>query len=321
MSVPPASPPSAATDTTLSAPRTLRGVLLVLIAVTEFAWLDACMRWVGMRVSLPVALLLRYAVQALFMLAWLAWVQRRGAGGPGFRTAHPRFQFVRGTLLLVSSALVFAALRRMPLAEVTAVNMLGPVLVTLLAGWFLHERVRPAQYVLVAVSFVGALVVVRPGSGLFGWAALLPLASACTYALFNLLSGRLAHLESPLTTNFYTGVVGAGWMVAACLLVWVSGHGDVLGRAADMRMIDVLIVLVGALLGTTGHMVLIHAYRHAPTSVLMPYTYFQIPAAALASWVLFRQVPDGWARVGMAIIAGSGALLVWLNVRRLAGER
>ncbi len=170
------------------------------------------MRWVGARVSLPIVLLLRYAIQAAFMAAWIGWVGRHN-GAPGFRTEHPRFQFVRGTLLLVSSALVFAAIRLMPLAEVTAITLLGPVLVTLLAGWVLHERVTRVQYLLVGVTFFGALVVVRPGSGIFGWAALLPLATAFSYAVFNLMSGRLAKLESPLTTNFYAGVVGTAWML------------------------------------------------------------------------------------------------------------
>jgi drug/metabolite transporter (DMT)-like permease len=297
-------------------PRTLLGVALVIVAVTEFAWLDACMRWVSPRVSLPIALLMRYAIQALFMAAWIAWVGRHG-GAPGFRTAHPRFQWLRGVLLLVSSTLMFAAIRVMPLAEATAITLLGPVLVTLLAAWVLHERVTRAQMLLMGVCFAGALIVVRPGSGIFGWAALLPLATAFSYAVFNLLSGRLAHLESPLTTNFYTGIVGTALM----LIVWTvgafAGFGEVLGHPTSINAADLLVLVIGSLLGTTGHLVLIHAMRHAPTSTLMPFTYLQIPSSTLAGYLLWRHMPDAWAFTGMAIIAASGALLVWLNFRRL----
>ncbi len=297
-------------------PRTLLGVALVIVAVTEFAWLDACMRWVGPRVALPVALLLRYAIQAGFMAACIAWVGRHGQG-PGFGTKHPRFQFVRGTLLLIASALMFTAVRVMPLAEVTAITLLGPVLVTLLAAWVLHERVTLAQYLLMGMCFIGALVVVRPGSGIFGWAALLPLGVAITYAVFNLLSGRLAHLESPLTTNFCTGVVGMVWMLIVWTLGQLAGFAEVLGHPGEISGADLAVLIIGSLLGTTGHLVLIHAMRHAPTSTLMPFTYLQIPLAALAGYLLWRHVPDAWAFVGMAIIAASGALLVWLNFRRL----
>lgn len=300
--------------------RTLLGIALVILAVGEFAWLDACMRWVGARVSLPIVLLLRYAIQAAFMAAWIVWVGRHGSG-PGFRTEHPRVQFVRGTLLLVASALMFTAMRLMPLAEVTAITLLGPVIVTLLAGWVLHERVTRTQYLLVGVTFAGALVVVRPGSGIFGWAALLPLANAFTYAVFSLLSGRLAKLESPLTTNFYAGVIGTAWM----LVVWLAGSplglDAAFGSVRAVSGADLAVIVAGALLGTTGHLVLITALRHAPTSTLMPFTYVQIPIAALAGYVLWRDVPDRWAFVGMAIIAAGGAILVWLNFRRLAPSR
>ena len=318
----PALPSSASSDRPHErAPtRTLLGIALVILAVAEFAWLDACMRWVGSRVSLPIAVLLRYAIQAGFMAACIVWIGRHG-NGPGFRTAHPRFQFVRGTLLLLSSALMFAAMRLMPLAEVTAITLLGPVLVTLLARWVLHERVTRVQYLLVGVAFAGALVIVRPGSGIFGWAALLPLANAVSYAVFSLLSSRLAHLESPLTTNFYAGMLGTAWMLVVWAVGSLMGFDAALGSFAAVSAADLAVIVGGSLLGATGHLVLIHALRHAPTSTLMPFTYVQIPMATLAGWVLWRDVPDGWAFVGMAIIAAGGAVLVWLNFRRLAVAR
>jgi drug/metabolite transporter (DMT)-like permease len=192
------------------------------------------------------------------------------------------------------------------------------VIVTLLAGWVLHERVTRMQYLLVGGTFVGALVVVRPGSGIFGWAALLPLANAFTYAVFNLLSGRLAKLESPLTTNFYAGVVGTAWMFGVWVAGSLMGADAALGSVRAVSASDMAVIVAGALLGTTGHLVLINALRHAPTSTLMPFTYVQIPISALAGYMLWRDMPDASAFVGMAIIAGGGALLVWLNFRRLA---
>ncbi len=296
----------------MSLPNTRLGIVLMLVAVTEFAFLDAAVRYLGAQVSLPLVLLVRYSLQMVVMAGLLVWLQRRGDTSHGFRTQHPRFQVARGSLLLLSSALVFMAVRFMPLAEVTSISMLGPVLVTVLAAWLLHERVTRLQLALAAVSFVGALVVVRPGSGIFGWAALLPLGNAFSFVCFNLLTGRLVKLESPITTNFYTGMVGAGWM----LLAWLLSGQNLMQELAALPLNLLWVLLAAATLGTTGHLMLILAMQRAPTSTLMPFSYAQIPAAAVAGYWIFGHVPDAWAWIGMAVITASGAVVVWLNVRR-----
>jgi hypothetical protein len=105
---------------------------------------------------------------------------------------------LRGLLLLTSSAFGFYALQHLPVAEFTAIVMLTPVMVTLLAAWLLKEAVSPLRWALVAAAFTGTLIVVRPGSDLFGWAVLLPLGNATAYALFQLLTRRLAgHKRDP----------------------------------------------------------------------------------------------------------------------------
>ncbi len=294
----------------------LLGIALLVIAVTEFAFLDAAARWLGGRVPLQLVLLVRYSTQMIFMAGALAWLGWRSGSLHGFKTQHPRFQLARGALLLFSSAMVFVAVRHMPLAEVTSISMLGPVLVTLLAASVLHEKVTRLQFLLVAVSFLGALVVVRPGSGIFGWVALLPLANAISYAFFNLLTGRLVKLESPYTTNFYTGLVGTGLMLLIGLL---SGQAFVQPLLA-LQAQEAWVLAAAALLGTTGHLMLILAMQRTPTSTLMPFSYLQIPAAAGAGFLIFGHIPDGWAWLGMAIVATSGAVLVWLNLRRASNQ-
>jgi drug/metabolite transporter (DMT)-like permease len=179
------------------------GVGLVLLMGACFAVSDTTIKYLGG--LLPVLFLLwaRYLFQASAMALWLV---RRGS--PGFRTAHPKFQWVRGALLLFTSAMAFFGLQVMPVAEFTALGMLTPVVVTLIAALMLREPVSGMRWVLVWGGFVGALIVIRPGSGVFGWAALFPLSMALCYGFFQVLTSKLAALESPFTTQFYTGFSG-----------------------------------------------------------------------------------------------------------------
>jgi drug/metabolite transporter (DMT)-like permease len=288
------------------------GIALVLAAVCCFAGMDTLVKRLGQ--GLPVLPLLwaRYAFQAGAMGLWLAL-----ANGPGFRTAHPRFQAMRGALLLGSSAAAFYALQYLPVAEFTSINMLAPVIVTLLAAWVLHEPVSRLRWALVAGGFTGAVIVIRPGGALFGWPVLLPIAGACCYATFQILTSKLSALESPYTTHFYTGATGA--LVLTPVLL-ASGI-DLRALVADAGVGTLGAILAIGLLGTVGHLLLILAFGMAPTSTLMPFLYAQIAAAALLGWVAFRQLPDAWAWAGMALLGICGAASAWLNVREASAAR
>lgn len=290
----------------------LLGVSLIVGMGAAFAVLDTSVRWLG--AALPVLLILawRYATQALVMTVWLALDRRRR-----FRPAQPRFQVLRGALLLSTSALSFWGLQHLPVAEFTAINMLTPVLVTLLAAWLLKERVSAGRWALVALAFAGALVVIRPGSGLFGWAVVFPLACACTYAAFQVLTSRLAGDEDPLTTHFWTGAVGSAIVWPLLLASPVDWRGALAGAGA----LEWAVLVLAGLAGTLGHLMLILALGLAPASTLMPFVYTQIGSATLAGWLVFGQLPDAWGWAGMAIVAVSGAATAWLNLRAPTARR
>ena len=271
-----------------------------------FACSDTLIKYMG--AFAPVLLLLwaRYAFQAGAMALWLARL-----GPTGFRCAHPKFQWMRGTLLLITSGMSFFGLQLMPVAEFTALGMLTPVVVTMLVAWVLHEHVSVTRWLLVCGGFLGAVIVIRPGSGIFGWAAVFPLLMALCYGCFQVLTSRLASLESPYTTHFYTGFSGA-LLLTPLLLFNAEG---IVSALREMPLQHVVLMLAIGAFATTGHLCLIFAFGVAPMATLMPFIYVQIACALAASWIVFRHVPDGWAWVGMAVIAGSGAASAWLNVR------
>ncbi len=167
------------------------------------------------------------------------------------------------------------------------------------------------------VALAGALIIVRPGSGLFGAAALFPLLVAFASAFFQVLTSRMSSLESPMTTHFYTGAVGAVLMSLA-LLVSPVELMPVLAQATSGQW--ALMILAGVF-GTVGHLAFIYALGRAPMAVLMPFTYAQIAFAAALGGLVFAHVPDIWAFIGMGVIAASGATSVWLNVRAAPERR
>ena len=295
----------------------LQGVVLILLAAACFASLDSTARGLsqaGSRWGVPVLLImtLRYSVQAVVMAIWLA-----PRGRAGFASTHPRFQWLRGLLLLATSFCSFFAVSLMPVPEYTAINMLTPLLVTVLAATVLHEKVSRLRWALVVGGFAGALVVIRPGSGTFGWVVALPLLGAVAYASFQVLTSRLAGAESPTTTHFYTGFVGS-LVLWPVLGVAAASQGVAESFALLQRLPAAAwgLMLAIGLFGTTGHLFLILALGKARTATLMPFVYVQIAFAALIGWIFFDHLPDHWAWLGMGVIAACGATSAALNMKR-----
>lgn len=279
----------------------LAGIALALAACACFAALDTTTKFISTSVPLLMALWFRYAFQALATTAVVVPLRGRRA----WRTQHPKFQVLRGLLLLASSLFAFASLKYMPVGEFTAIVMIAPLAVTLLAATVLKERVATLRWVLVAGGFAGTLVIIRPGGDAFHWSSLLPLCLVVTNACFQVLTSKLARTEDPLTMHLYTGWVGT--LVASLPLPFVWAH---VGSPVTWA----LLFLMG-LAATVGHFVLILAFQRAPASTLTPYLYSQIAFAMLGGLLVFSHVPDAWALMGMALIAVCGATGGWLTMR------
>lgn len=280
--------------------RTLAGIVFAITAVACFATLDTTTKFVAASVPVLMALWFRYAFQAV--ATTLVVLPRMGLRV--LRTEHPKFQFLRGLLLFLSSVFAFFSLKYMPVGEFTAIIMITPLLITLLAITSLGEKVSPMRWALVSGGFAGTLIIIRPGSEAFDWTMLLPLGLVASNAWFQVLTSKLARTEAPMTMHFYTGWVGT--LLASTLLpfFWTPIDSWVLWGG---------MVLMGTA-GSVGHFLLILAYARAPAATLTPYLYAQIGFAMLGGWLVFSHVPDGWSVLGMGLIAVCGAAGAWLTV-------
>lgn len=279
----------------------LGGIALAAAAVACFASLDTTTKYISTSVPLLLALWFRYAFQAVATTAVV--LPRRGMSV--WRTLHPKFQVLRGVLLLTSSLFAFASLKYMPVGEFTAIVMISPLAITVLAATVLKEKVSLLRWLLVAGGFTGTMIIIRPGGEAFTWASLLPLGLVASNAWFQVLTSRLARTEDPITMHLYTGWVGTLLASLALPFVWAP---------LPAWWLWLCLCFMG-LMATVGHFMLILAYQRAPAATLTPYLYLQIAFAMLGGWLVFSHVPDGLSLVGMGMIAVCGAAGAWLTVR------
>jgi len=281
--------------------RTLLGIAFLVLAVACFALLDATVKVLSATISVLMVVWFRYAFQAVVMAA----VVLPTRGWRSLATRQPLRHALRGVLLLAVSILSFVSVSYMPLGEFTAIIMLTPLVVTLLAAVFLHEAVSRLRWLLVLGGFGGALLVIQPTGYTLGWFVLVPLLMVLLYAVFQILTSRMARSEDPLTLHFYTGWTGALLMTLALPWVWQT--------IPDLRTLALL--CLAGLCGTVGHFLFIQAFARAPASTLAPYMYLQVGFALLLGWLLFAHMPGLWAFVGIGLIVLCGATLAWLTAR------
>jgi drug/metabolite transporter (DMT)-like permease len=271
----------------------LRGVVLMLAALLCFALLDATSKHLSQTFNVPLLVWARYAVHLLLMTIFLGPSQ----GLRMVATRRPVAQVMRALLLVAVTGFAMAAFRVMPLAETTALIFVTPLIVALLAGPFLGERVGPARWAAALTGFGGMLLIARPGGTLLTEGIIYTTIAAICYAFYQIQTRKMAATERPVTMVFYTALAGTGAMSLALPWIW---HGPV-PTATEAIMICSL-----AIYGGTGHFLLTNAFRHAQASTLAPLLYAQLIWASLLGWMFYGQWPDGHSIVGMLIIVASG---------------
>lgn len=275
----------------------LRGIGLMCLALICFSVLDATAKWLTSSLHPLQITWMRYAVSVVVVVAILnPW------HAPGvWRTKAPVLQSLRSLMLLGSTAFNFAALQYLQLAETIAIVFATPLLIALIAGPMLGEWAGPRRMAAIVVGFVGVLVITRPGIGGMHPAALFSVAGVCCYALYNLLTRKLAGIDSSQTTMWWSGLAGLALMTPTLPFVWTPpGSPAIWG----------LLVLVG-LAGTLGHWLLILAHKRAPAAVLAPFIYSQLIWMVALGWLLFNDWPDRWTAVGASIVVASGLYLLY----------
>ena len=269
------------------------GIALILAAILGFTLMDATAKHLTQTYPPAQVVWARFAGNLLIFAAIF-----RARMFPLLRTRQPGTQFARALMQLGSIGLFFTSLQFIGLAEATAIMDLNPVLITLGAALFLGESIGPRRIAGIAVAMIGAMVIIRPGLGVFQPAALLPLAGAFVYAAGALLT-RAVRADSVATSVMWSAVFGTVASSLAVPFFWQPvAPGDLWAFA-----------LLG-IFGTLSQYLLVRAFATAEAGALAPFGYSGLIWAGLWGWLFFGQLPDGWTIVGAAIIVGAG-LYVW----------
>jgi drug/metabolite transporter (DMT)-like permease len=198
------------------------------------------------------------------------------------------------------------ALAHMPIADITAILLLSPLLITMAAAVLFGEKVRWRRWMAVIVGFIGMLLVVRPGGSDIGWPALLALASTFGVAARDLLTRRLP-AEVPST------VVAFGTTLATTLtggFIWLLQPKVFFAEASfsgtSFAAAPLLACALAAVLVALGNLAIILAFRDVETSLVSPYRYTVIVWAVLSGYLVFGNVPTLLSWMGISLIVASG---------------
>ena len=273
-----------------------KAVLMVLSMALCFTVLETTAKWLSRSYPVPMVVWARYAGHVGLMLVLFGPTMRSQL----LRTVQPTGQMSRATLMLGSTLCNFGAISFLPLAEVKSISFVSPLLVTVFAVWLLREHVSVSRWVAVAVGFGGTLFIVRPGSAMLNPAVFLALGSAFCYSLYQILTRRISGGDSPITTLFYTALVGFIFMSFMLPHAWKP--------PAPVHL--PLFLLLGAA-GMTGHFLLIKALEIERASALSPFGYTQLLWISLSGFLVFGDIPDAHSLIGMAIIVGAGLYVAW----------
>lgn len=277
---------------------TRKGILSLAFAIFCFTAMDALAKhMVGLYPTIEVVWA-RNIGQLVFVVLYL---------GPrvaqAVRTALPGWHFLRSLTQLGATGFFFVSLNHIGLAEATALADINPVLITLGAGLFLGERLGRARIIGVGLAMIGALIVIRPGMGVFSGAAILPLACAFSYAGNMLLTRYVGAKESPWAAMFYSALFGTIVTSAMLPFSW-----------QNVTLPDFGLFALLAGLGAVAQLFTIRAYSLTEAAVLAPFGYLDMIFAIFWSITVYDAWPDRFTLFGALVIALAG-LYVWRQER------
>jgi drug/metabolite transporter (DMT)-like permease len=277
------------------------GITLMCVVALCFSCLDAAAKYLVVTLPVVQVVWLRFLTHAVLGVVVLA----PNYGLRLFRVQHPRLQLLRGIMLAGMTGLNSWALVYLQLDITAAIQFSVPILVAVISAKWLGERLDGPRWIAILAGFGGVLLIVRPGSSAFHPAIFLSIGNAILYALFNLLTRRLAASELPAATQLMSAIIPSVLLAPLGLFVW---------RAPEGWWSWVLVLSLG-LFGGMGHLASALAYRYASAAVLGPFIYQQIIYMGLLGWLVFGHVPDALVVLGAAVVVGSGLFLLYREFR------
>lgn len=274
------------------------GIGLMIATTLIFAVQDGISRHLAGEYNVMMVVMIRYWFFAAFVIA----IAARAPGGvrAAAKTTQPVLQIFRGVLLAVEICVTVLAFTVLGLVETHAVFACYPLLVAALSGPVLGERVGWRRWVAIGIGFIGILIILEPGFGVFDPAAIIAFVATMMFAVYALLTRYAARRDTTATSFFWTGVAGAFAMTAFGVWTWEwMSEGDWVWMG------------VLCLTGVAGHWLLIRCYEVAEASAVQPFAYLQLVFATAIGVTVFGEVVEINVAVGAGLIVIAGLFTFW----------
>lgn len=274
------------------------GIILMIATTFVFAVQDGLSRHLAGEYNVLMVVMIRYWFFAAFVIA----LGRRNAGSirAAAKTTQPVLQIFRGLLLAAEICVMVVAFTILGLVESHAVFTCYPLLVAALSGPVLGETVGWRRWAAIGVGFIGVIVILQPGVGVFEPAAVIPLLAAAMFAVYGLLTRFAGRKDTTATSFFWTGVSGAVAMTLVGIWYW-----------EPMTSTDWIYMMFLCVTGVTGHWLLIRCYEVAEASAVQPFAYFQLAFGAIIGISMFGETVRTNVAIGAAIIIAAGLFTFW----------
>jgi len=266
------------------------GIFWMLLTMLLFVSMDACAKFLTQSMHVLEVVWGRYFFHLLILMILLA---------PRLRTlmttSHIRLQLSRSLLLLMTTACFFTGLGYIPMADASSIMLTSPIVVTALSMPILKEKVGLRRWASITIGFIGALIIIRPGTGMMQPAAFFPITAAILYGFFQISTRFLSHSEPVLTSLLYSALIGTIITTLALPFFWQMPTTS-----------EWLIMISLGMFGGAGQFTLIKSLTIAPAATVAPFNYTNLIWATLFGFVIFGDLPDRWTITGAAIIVASG---------------
>lgn len=292
-----------------------RGILFLIAGIAVFAVQDLILKLLSGTYPLHQAMVIRSLTAAPLLLILV----HLNGGLQTLFTAGLRRMIGRGFVMFMAYTSYYLALAALPLATTVALYFAAPLFITLLSVVILHEKVGTLRWLAVGAGFVGVIIMVRPGSDLFDWAAPLAVISGLTYGISMVGARRLGTSETAAALAFWGNAVFLG---CALILSVIFGTGDFAGighkSVAFMTRgwvmpteFDIGLMMACGVIAAAGLTLLTQAYRIAQSNVVAPFEYTALIWGVLYGWIFWSDWPDSTGWIGISIIVGAGLFVIW----------
>jgi drug/metabolite transporter (DMT)-like permease len=279
----------------------LKGIGVMIIGMVGMAGTDAAGKWLMTSdYSVFQVIAVRGWIIVAIMAAWVIFTQRVGELGTKRLGAHG----IRLVLAFGGPVLMFTALAHMPLADVTVILFGSTFLTTALSVPIFKEKVGLHRWSVVVLGFVGVIIALRPGAGVFEPVAILALMAGVAFSTINLTARWLRDTETTFCITFYTMIGMAALSSLAVPFVW-----------QPIPPMDLIIFIVMSIFTLIGYLGMTGAFVIAPIGVVAPFEYTVMIFAVILGYLIWDDVPDGYVWTGAAIIVFSGVYLIYREAR------